>query len=161
MNRICIILIFVISFHCSAGNSTKEISDRKFAGWQGSSETLNEKPFNYYYDTREGTISSKSLIPNLMEKNCIDSILIRIPEKLVAETLDGFFSCPSECEFSQNLIKKIIKDLNLKAEVLDCLPLAARKKEIIGTEWKECKCVAYVKVDRNSIKETYLKVLSY
>lgn len=144
-----LILLSLICLYCSSENENNYLRNQdylqKWEGWAGAPESINRKPYEYFYAIQKGNVKLKRLKPEQMEKACIDSVRENGLEKITLMLVGNIFDTMQDGgDYSyEPYIKLMITDFKrnkLKMEIKTCSSTAWNPK------WMECECITYIYV---------------
>ena len=144
-----LILINLLCLYCSSENENNYLRNQdyfqKWEGWAGAPESVDRKPYEYFYAIQKGNVKSKRFKHEQMEKACIDSVREKGLEKITLMLVGNIFDTMQDGEdYSyEPYIKFMIIDFKrhkLKMEIKTCSSTAW------NPEWTECECITYINV---------------
>ncbi|MCB1157124.1 MAG: lipoprotein LipL21 [Leptospiraceae bacterium] len=147
-------LSFLFLMNCGGGNKVYELKNgRQFEGWAGPPEDPTGSPQEFFYMKYTGRASEKALKKKsgaMMETTCRDAAELNakgdIIQKLAHETVTGA-SGVSDGESTGKVVVREFAAQVTGMNTMQCEPLAKAEADIPNSEWKECRCVMYVRIE--------------
>jgi len=97
-----LILISLICFYCSSENENNYLRNQdyfqKWEGWAGAPESVDRKPYEYFYAIQKGNVKLKRIKHEQMEKACIDSVRENGLEKITLMLVGNIFDTMQDRE---------------------------------------------------------------
>ncbi|MCB1156318.1 MAG: lipoprotein LipL21 [Leptospiraceae bacterium] len=152
---ILLVLALVLGFaNCGGGNKVYELDKgRMFEGWAGPPEDPTGGPKEFFYMKYTGRASEKALSKKsgaMMETTCRDAAELNakgdIIQKLAHETVTGA-SGVSDGESTGKVVVREFAAQTSGMNTMQCEPLSKPDPNIANSEWKECRCVMYVRIE--------------
>jgi hypothetical protein len=146
-------LVIVFFWNCGGGQPAHTIDGaQQFEGWAGPPESPNSGTKDYFYMKYSGRASQNALDKRsgaMMEVTCRDAAELNakgdIIQKLAHETVKGA-SGVSDGESTGKVVVREFSATLSGMNVKECKPLAVADPNIPNSEWKECKCVMFVRI---------------
>jgi hypothetical protein len=144
--------IFFMANCSSESVTTVGKGGQQFEGWAGPPEDPSANPQEYFYMKYSGRASQNALDKRsgaMMETTCIDAAELNakgdIIQKLAFETVKGA-SGVSDGESTGKVVVREFAATTSGMNRKECKPLAVADPNIPSSEWKECKCVMFVRI---------------
>lgn len=139
---------------CSGAEKPYELKGgQEFEGWAGPPHNPEEGPKEYFYMKYAGRASDKARKKKsgaMMQGTCTDAAELGakgdIIQKLAYETVNGA-SGMSDAESTGKVVVREFAAYNSGMNRLKCKPIAKADPNIPMSEWNECICVMYVKIE--------------
>ncbi|MEM7183093.1 MAG: lipoprotein LipL21 [Spirochaetota bacterium] len=147
-------VVLVSLVGCSSAEKPYELSGgQEFEGWAGPPHKPEEGPKEYFYMKYAGRASDKSRKKKsgtMMQNTCTDAAELGakgdIIQKLAHETVSGA-SGVSDGESTGKVVVREFAAYNSGMNRLKCKPIAKADPNIPLSEWNECVCVMYVRIE--------------
>jgi hypothetical protein len=143
-------------YTCSSGDKAYELEGkgvREFEGWAGPPEDPKKKPFDYFYMKYAGRASEKAVQKRsgaMMQETCRDAAVTGAKGDLIGKLIGESITGASGISDAESTGKVVVREFQGKLQgvnVKACKPLAAPDPQIPNSEFKECECVVYVRID--------------
>ncbi|MDX1957316.1 MAG: hypothetical protein SFU98_02020 [Leptospiraceae bacterium] len=122
-------------------------------GWAGSPENIKEEPFDYFYMEKNARASEKSILKSsgaMMQSTCVDAATTQAKGDLIGRLVgESFLSVSGTTSDGESNGSIIVRNLNRQIKgvnTFSCMPIANEDHLIIGSQWKECSCLIFVKI---------------
>lgn len=149
-----IILGIAFSFTNCGKPEVYELPDgQAFEGWHGPPNDPTGGPKDYFYMKYSGRASEKSRKKKsgvMMQNTCTDAAELSakgdIIQKLAHETVTGASSVVDGESAGKTVVREFAA-YNTGMNRFKCKPIAKADPNIPMSEWNECTCVMYVRVE--------------
>ncbi|MCB1176135.1 MAG: lipoprotein LipL21 [Leptospiraceae bacterium] len=147
-------------YTCSGGEKVHELpGGQQFEGWAGPPEDVKKKPYDYFYMKTAGRASEKALNKRsgaMMQTTCVDAATVNAKGDLIGKMIGESITGASGISDGESTGKVVVREFQGKLQGVntkECKPIAVPDPSIPLSEYKECQCVIFVKIDggRDSI----------
>jgi hypothetical protein len=148
-----ITLFHILGCASDPGASSVGKGAKQFEGWAGPPEDASKKPFDYFYMKYSARASEKAVNKKsgaMMQSTCTDAATTMAKGDLVGKLVGESLTGASGVSDGESTGKVVVREFAAKVKGVNTKECAARgiaKPEIPGSEWLECECVMYVKID--------------
>lgn len=148
-------LVMIAVNSCSSGDNITNVGkgEIKIEGWAGPPESPNKKPYDYFYMKKAARANEKAIENKsgaMMEKTCIDAATTSIKDELIGRVIGdiaiGEFNSSDDDSIEQNVIRNFMGK-NQSINTKECKPIAQANDDSPFSEWRECECIIFVKVE--------------
>jgi hypothetical protein len=146
---------------CQSSDSAVTVGKggKQFEGWAGPPESPDSRPFDYFYMKYPGRASAKAIEKKsgaMMQSTCVDAATLQAKGDLIGKMIGESIEGASGVSDGESTGKVVVREFEGKLQGVntkECRPTAIAKPEIPGSEYLECECVIFVRIDggRDSI----------
>ena len=150
-----VLALLVTILGCNTGDSAVTVGKggKQFEGWAGPPENPSEKPFDFFYMKYPGRASEKAVQKKsgaMMQSTCIDAATTQAKGDLIGKMIGESIEGASGVSDGESTGKVVVREFSGKLQGVstkECRPMAIAKPEIPGSEYLECECVIFLRVD--------------
>lgn len=158
-----LILIFQILFIVSSCSSSNPVKTDKviltfdedlpvIQGWAGAPNSMDKKPFDFFYVRTESKASTKAIKKKtgaMMQLTCIDAAFTGLRGSLWGKLISSESISGTSSDYESTkvpLVPREFKENLQDVRLLACKPLYANEENLLYGGWRDCACIIYINI---------------